>query len=373
MRRWNKMAALVLAGQLSACASLPPSGHTISGLRLIGEQRIARMALYAGTVMGGFSGLDYDAARGVWLIESDDRCSHDPARYYEARLDYDAGAFHAVTMQGVHFYLNRDGLDFSATPAGCAQMDVESIRVDPLDGSIWYSSEGDRRVGISPFVRHIARDGAVLGELPLPPNFATHRDEERGTRYNTSLEGMAFAPDGASLWLSLEGPLYEDGPLPTFGHGAVVRMTRLQRDGKVLRQFAYPVDAVPVAPAPGKEAELGVTEILPLADGELLVLERASVPRAGGVHENYIRLYATDSRGASDVAALPALAGASYAPAAKRLVLDVNTLGLPHVDNLEGMAWGPRLPNGHASLVLVSDDNFSKTQVTQFLLFEVLP
>jgi hypothetical protein len=37
------------------------------------------------------------------------------------------------------------------------------------------------------------------------------------------------------------------------------------------------------------------------------------------------------------------------------------------------MAFGPRLPNGHATLVLASDDNFGKSQVTQFLLFEVLP
>ena len=35
--------------------------------------------------------------------------------------------------------------------------------------------------------------------------------------------------------------------------------------------------------------------------------------------------------------------------------------------------FGPRLPNGHATLVFASDDNFGKGQVTQFLLFEVLP
>jgi hypothetical protein len=54
-------------------------------------------------------------------------------------------------------------------------------------------------------------------------------------------------------------------------------------------------------------------------------------------------------------------------------VLDVNAIGLPKVDNLEGMAFGPRLANGHASLVMISDDNFSATQVTQVLVFEVIP
>jgi hypothetical protein len=37
------------------------------------------------------------------------------------------------------------------------------------------------------------------------------------------------------------------------------------------------------------------------------------------------------------------------------------------------MAFGPTLPNGHASLVLISDDNFSDKQVTQVLAFEVMP
>lgn len=37
------------------------------------------------------------------------------------------------------------------------------------------------------------------------------------------------------------------------------------------------------------------------------------------------------------------------------------------------MSWGPTLANGHRSLVLISDDNFSADEVTQLLAFEVLP
>ncbi|NGY80198.1 esterase-like activity of phytase family protein (plasmid) [Bacillus megaterium] len=51
----------------------------------------------------------------------------------------------------------------------------------------------------------------------------------------------------------------------------------------------------------------------------------------------------------------------------------MTTLGLSVLDNIEGISWGPKLPNGHDSLVLVSDDNFNRNQVTQFLAFEVLP
>jgi hypothetical protein len=53
-------------------------------------------------------------------------------------------------------------------------------------------------------------------------------------------------------------------------------------------------------------------------------------------------------------------------------VLDVSTaVGIDNVDNIEGIAWGPVLENGNRSLVLVSDNNFNDTQVTQFIAIEV--
>jgi hypothetical protein len=35
------------------------------------------------------------------------------------------------------------------------------------------------------------------------------------------------------------------------------------------------------------------------------------------------------------------------------------------------MTFGPRLPDGRATLLLVSDDNFSPAQRTWFLLFAI--
>lgn len=373
--------AVLLGAAFAACRAplpAPPpaptaAASTVSGLRFIGEQRVAHQALYGGSMLGGFSGLDYDAARGQWVVASDDRCTHNAARFYEAELDFDAQTFRAIRFVGVRYFLDTEGKDFAAAKEGCGRMDVEAIRIDPQDGSIWLASEGDRRFGIDPFIVHARRDGRRLAQLPLPEAFRVYKDEERGSRYNATFEGIAFAPGGGSLWAVNEWPLYADGELPTSQQGAPVRMTQFGRDGAVLRQYAYQLDAIPAASVPGKMAENGVSEILAMADGELLVLERATVQGADGRHVNYIRLYATDAGAASDVKALPALVDASYQPARKRLVFDFRTLGLPRIDNLEAMAWGPRLPNGHATLVLASDDNFGKSQVSQFLLFEVLP
>jgi hypothetical protein len=57
-------------------------------------------------------------------------------------------------------------------------------------------------------------------------------------------------------------------------------------------------------------------------------------------------------------------------PLRKKLLLNLDDLEID-LDNLEGLAFGPKLPDGSQTLLLVSDDNFSDLQITQFLLFKV--
>jgi hypothetical protein len=55
----------------------------------------------------------------------------------------------------------------------------------------------------------------------------------------------------------------------------------------------------------------------------------------------------------------------------KRLILDVEAdLGIAP-DNIEGMAFGPALPDGRLPLILVSDNNFAANQTTQFIVLAV--
>jgi len=377
-----RLASLCLASALllNGCAPLTPqrsAADTVAQLRLIGEQRLPWRQMFGGTMVGGLSGIDYDAAHGDWVMISDDRSDHNSARYYRAHLHYDDQAFTSITLDAVVTLRQPDG---SAYPSrkqhakdGGVVSDLESLRVDPRDASIWYSSEGDVDLGLNPFVRRAAPDGRFQFELPLPPLFTVDKAKRFGPRDNQSFEGLSFAPDDNSLWVSLEGPLYQDGPVPDTGHGALNRITHFSRDGRVLGQFVYPLGALPAAPGKGKYADNGISEMLAISPTRLLTLERAGVENDAGVFHTYVRIYEIDTHGATDVSALQTLAGAPVRPVSKRLVLDLNAIGLPKVDNLEGMAFGPRLPNGRASLVLISDDNFSDKQVTQVLVFEVLP
>ena len=133
--------------------------------------------------------------------------------------------------------------------------------------------------------------------------------------------------------------------------------------------MAYALEPIPLAPDPANDfADNGVSEILALTETSLLVLERSYAVGRG----NTVRLYEASTEQASDVLGMASLKGGRFAPATKRLVLDFAALGLPKIDNLEGMSWGPVLPNGNRTLVLVSDDNFSPEQVTQFIALEVI-
>jgi hypothetical protein len=67
---------------------------------------------------------------------------------------------------------------------------------------------------------------------------------------------------------------------------------------------------------------------------------------------------------------MPSLAGSQVANIKKKLVLNLDDLKIK-LDNIEGMAIGPKLPDGSQSLLLVSDNNFNRLEITQFLWFRL--
>ncbi|MEJ0096738.1 MAG: esterase-like activity of phytase family protein [Bauldia sp.] len=140
----------------------------------------------------------------------------------------------------------------------------------------------------------------------------------------------------------------------------------------MIQQVAYPVDAIPAAPGPGKPADNGVSDFLSDNDANhLIVIERSGVQAADGQYKDYIRLYAADTSVATDVQSIPSLVGATYTSVAKHLLLDLDKASIGYVDNIEGISWGPKLSDGNDTLILVSDNNFNSSQQTQFLAFEI--
>ncbi len=366
--------AVALASLVACGGGSGDAERSVASVRLIGQQIVPNDLQVGGTTVGGLSGVDYDSRSGNWVLISDDRSDLNPARYYTAALAYDLNSFSSVQITSTVALRQADGSTYPNRAAGGNVPDPEAMRFDPTNNTLWWTSEGDRARSLDPFVAQIDKDGKLLTTLPLPAMFKMNATAEKGSRNNATFEGLAFAPDGQSIWVSMEAPTYEDGALPTPTTPAVSRFTRYDRAGQVLAQYAYPIDAIPAAPAAGKAADNGVSEILAVNEHQLLVVERAGIQQADNSYANDIRLYEVDISGATNVATLASLNGATYTPMKKRLVLNFSALGLAKVDNIEGITWGPKLANGHDSLVLVSDNNFNAaSQITQFLAFEVIP
>jgi hypothetical protein len=382
------LAAAVLAWLAGTTAadqkviSLRPEGPwtgptTVKSLHFLGATTIPNDEKAGGALVGGLSGLDYDRKSGFWAFVSDDRSEHAAARFYQGVIDLTKSA-PEVTLFDMTTFGQEDGSMFPDAKTGGEVVDPESIRFDPKGMDLWWTSEGDRKLGLSPFVRKTQGNGVYRGSFPLPPIFTVHQDQELGPRDNKTLEGLSFTPDGDALWLSMESALYQDGPVPTVEAGAVARFTKFDRDGKVLGQYAYPLDPIPAKSA-GPGSDNGVSEILALDDNRLLVIERSGVNEGGPLWTLHIRVYEADVADASDISAVESLVGAEFRALNKRLILNLDSLPelgspqLPRIDNIEGVSFGPDLPNGHRSLLLVSDNNFNPLQITQFLAFEVLP
>ncbi|HKP23747.1 MAG TPA: esterase-like activity of phytase family protein [Dongiaceae bacterium] len=365
---------LAVLGLAIAFPAAAQSTAEIGSLHFIGAVTVPNDKMVDGTLVGGLSGIDYDPAADLWYLISDDKSDKNPARFYTAKLTFDEAHLASVEIAHAVTLLQADGQPYPNAKSGGEVPDPESIRRDPETGSLWWTSEGDRKLGLSPFLRVAAPDGKHLTDLPVPGIFTMNKDQEIGPRHNLGFEGVSFTPDGRSVWLAMESALYQDGPIATPSTGAIVRLTRFNRNRKMLaEEFAYPLDPIQAVPT-GKNGDNGIAEILALDDTHALVLERSGVEGADGIWKLYIRIYAIDAARATDIHAVPSLASANYVPVAKRPVIDLaKTADIGPVDNIEGMSWGPVLADGKRSLVLVSDNNFNPAQTTQFLAFEVLP
>lgn len=363
----------------------PAVEKSVSSLRLIGQQVLPRRTEYAGTVIGGLSGIDYDDVNNLFVLISDDRTTTDSAnapRMYTARLAYDLNAFSAITFTSTFTMKQPDGSVYPKVP-DARVADPEAVRIDPVTRNYLWVSEGDRALTatpprvINPFIREVRPDGTHVREFTVPSMF-NMSSVDTGPRGNLVFEGLAITPDRSRVAVITEGALFQDGPAPTTAAGSVSRITVFDRaSGIASAQYVYPIERVQAEPSPaGSFTVNGATEILALGNTRFLVLERSF---SVGVVGNQVRLYEINISNATNVLASASLVGGQYAAVTKRLVLDFETIrsAVGNIANLEGIAFGPRLSNGRESLVVVADDNFptaeSATDRNQILVFEVVP
>lgn len=347
---------------------------TVPGLHYLGQKRLPPNTTFDGTTVGGLSGISYDAGRDCYYVISDDRSANGPARFYTVRLSLSERGVDDVAISAVHPLLDEGGRPFGpevydASPP-IPPPDPEGIAFDAGRQRLYWSSEGERRthgphgaVLADPWVWVAGLDGSHLGRFSIPPGLGMSA-RATGPRRNTTLEGLTMTADGRMLFAAMEGPGYDDGALPDRTHGALTRITAYRLDsgtGAPAAQYAYPLE-----PATAPAETNGLTDLLALSDTSFLVIERAFS------HRPAVQLFRADIADATDVLGMPTLTGAAVTPMTKTLVADLSaTPGLDPLGNIEGITLGPRLADGRRTVVLVSDDNFSPRQVTQFVAFAI--
>lgn len=351
-------------------------------LEFLGQYELPKGDL-EGTPIGGLSGLTYDRQRDRFYAISDDRSNAGAARFYTLKLnlnnpDPNTLRLGSVTVEKATPLLTEAGEFYEFRT-----LDPEGIALSPRQ-TVYVASEGDTGRAIAPFIDEFdLSTGQWRSRLPIPDRFLpkTVEGKVQGMQDNLGFESLALNLPGFSaapgllepfrLFAATESPLIQDllptpNPLRTEPTPTPVRLLHYlvgEDLPTLIAEHLYFLD-----PAPIGSVSHGLSDILLLGQsGHFLSLERSF-----GLTGSSARLFQFVIGDATDTSGYTALHGdlEGIQPVRKQLLFDLTTLDVG-LDNLEGMALGPRLPDGSQSLLLVSDDNFQPSQKTQFLLFRL--
>jgi hypothetical protein len=347
-----------------------------SRLKFIGEYDVPHQTIFQNTTVGGLSGIDYDARKNWYYLICDDRSAINPARFYTARIYLNERGIDSVQFVAVTPMRQADGSLYpNAAQDPFHTPDPEAMRYDARKKQLVWSSEGEHTIKKEgavledPSIVAMSTNGNYRDSFALPDNMHI-RSAASGPRQNSVFEGLSFTDNYKSLLVSVEEPLYEDGPRAGLGDSSAwSRIIKFKmKTKKPVAQFGYRIDPVAYPATPAGAFKInGVSDILAINDHQLLVLERSF---STGRKSCTIKVFLAETGTAEDISTVPSITNGPSRPISKKLLLNMDSLGI-YIDNVEGVTLGPRLPNGHQTLIFVVDNNFSADEITQFLLFEI--
>ena len=232
-----------------------------------------------------------------------------------------------------------------------AGYDLEGIAYCRPRGTWFISDEGQHPAG--GFIReHSLPDGNLVRTVTIPAVILNDRP-------NFGFESCTWG--AGALWTANEEALTQESALSTASSGSLIRLQKFDHLLNPSGQWAYQTDSFGFdSPAINAERS-GVSDLLALPDGNLLVLERTL--GIGFIPSYRNRIYLVNFTGATDVSGISDLDGAAFTPVTKTLLWEKN-MGSISTRNFEGIALGPALPliGGTSYSVLLVADNGSGTQ-----------
>lgn len=344
-------------------------------LKYIGDVNIKTGEMFKDTELGGLSGLVYDQKNKKVLAISDDRSQKNPARFYEFDLDVTEKSF-SIKPTNVVILKDENNLVFKKN-----DIDFEGITI--INDNIYISSEGSLKSSkpILPALFKFDRTGKKNGSLEIPNKFLPSSDTKLinfGARDNLVFEALGSLPAKNLIFMGTEEALLQDSSVTTPTYASKTRII-IYKDEKVTKEVLYPLDQVPSVPVAGLSVgETGLVDFAVIDENSTYTMERAFLPL---VKKTFIKIFkVTGINEATDISGMESVAkNKDIKLVNKELILSLDDIvnsfseGFKSTDNIEGICFGPTLANGHQTLIVVSDNNFSGIQRTQFLAFEIIP
>lgn len=382
----------------SALAADQPDAPPSEAIELIGVGHIGASATdHSGlsekldaelphNLLGGFSGIAY-AGQGNLYYMVPDRGPRDGAVPWKCRVqlfsmvvDQNSDPVVQLRLKQTIMLTDEAGRPFvgaaAATQAGsdhAIRFDPEGIRVGP-HGNLFISDE------YGPRIFEFRPDGRMVKELGLPSRFLIENscptsDEENavnesGRQANRGMEGLAISPNGEELFGLLQSPLLQDCERPSLASkpvGMNCRLLKMSTDGSPKSELVYHLD--------NKSNKLN--EILSVSDREFLVIERDGNAGADAKFKKLILVSTHSATDVSDYDQLPPYDLPKDVNSLQKTVLidlldsQWKLAGDQMPEKIEGLAFGPDLPDGRRLLIVGSDNDFQMDSPSVVYVFAV--
>lgn len=361
----KKIFTLLLIISLFSCGVTKIPEKQSYQLKLLDEYIIPAESYFGTYEIGGLSGIEF---RNDSLFLIDDR-STKPIIY---TVKWEASGKKIDSL----VFLKSINLKETDAEFRKKSMDLESIILGN-DQTYWLSSEGNIQHQKDASIFKVDYNGKFISEVRLPEYMKVGGDNQ--PRNNAVFEGITWNYKKEKIWAATELPLENDGKKPQLWNTfSPIRFTKFNpTSGEAEQQFIYRLDRIVRLPLLPFYIN-GITEILSLNKHEFLVIERA-FSAGRGKHSNRVKLFVTNYKDASNSLDIQQISkNDQLQTAEKYLLLDFKKIRkqLPsqRIDNIEGLCFGPKLANGNATLLFVSDNNFNSfgDQITQVIWMELV-
>lgn len=363
--------------QLLGKTAISGTASDLSGMKNILEDKSPNNRL------GGFGSAIAYTGQGNKYLLLPDRGPGDGANSYSCR--YHLAEITVSTSGKLDFKLLKttllktpEGSPLTGSSKGFGttgnRFDPEGIRL-LKNGSILISDE------YGPSVWLFDSSGKLKHKFNIPEKFliqnkSDHAEKEfppfnkEGRVTNKGFEGIAISPDQKKWLAALQGSLIQDrnpsnSDLKT--NGINLRFLETSIEGKHLREIVYKMES----------AKNGVSEILAIGEEDYLVLERDG---DAGEEAGFKKIFRINTKNATDVSKITALPApklpVGIVPVTKTLFLDLldPKFGLKGKDfpaKIEGLAFGPDLPDGRKLLIITTDNDFKPEEPSWIYAFTV--